>query len=64
MPAGDLAGTDLRNQFLPQQKQAVQPYLQVFADRSAFVPDLSIYDALFNLGSRTKDHICSSDLNL
>lgn len=32
----------------------LEPYLQVFSDRFAFAPNLSILDALFNLGPRTK----------
>lgn len=46
--------TDYRNYFTPKQKKESflpeRPYIQVFGDRFGFKPNLSIIDALFNLG--------------
>lgn len=50
-------GVDLREQYLPQHPLEVKSYLQVFSDRLDFMPDLSILDALFNLGPGTRDYL-------
>ena len=34
-----------------------EPYIQVFADRHAFIPNLSILDLLFNLGPEAGDYL-------
>lgn len=57
IPAGDFGGSDLRDRYLPQYPQEIKPYLQVFADRMPFAPDLSILDVLFNLGPAARDYL-------
>ncbi|MCO5232139.1 MAG: WbqC family protein [Chitinophagales bacterium] len=59
---GDFDGLDLRDCIRPQiEKMGIPPldlpYTQVFMDRMAFLPNLSILDALFNLGPRTLDYL-------
>jgi hypothetical protein len=61
---GEFSGNDLRDHFSPNKKNSIKPYLQVFADRSDFVPDLSILDVLFNLGTQTNVYLDRSDLIL
>jgi WbqC-like protein family len=52
------ADADFRDDFEPSFLPKSQtPYLQVFSDRFAFQPSLSILDLLFNLGPKTVDHI-------
>ena len=64
IPTGDPTRNDLRNKFIPGKNKNVKPYLQVFTDRSGFMPDLSVLDLLFNLGTRAHEYLGSSDLNL
>ncbi len=59
---GEFTGKDLRNKFSSQKKEKTAPYLQVFADRHAFAPDLSLLDVLFNLGTRSGAYLDKSDL--
>lgn len=35
----------------------ILPYMQVFENRNGFIPDLSIYDLIFNQGPQAKEHI-------
>ncbi|MEX2596776.1 MAG: WbqC family protein [Salibacteraceae bacterium] len=46
--------TDFRGESF---KQLVEPttYMQVFSDRQAFSPNMSLFDALFNLGPQAKE---------
>ncbi len=60
IPASDENYLDLRsilkpNKAIPEDLAAIttQKYHQVFEDRNPFFPNLSILDALFNLGPRT-----------
>lgn len=50
---------DLRTYISPKNKvhESFKPYLQVFAEKFPFQPNLSIVDALFNLGPRTHEII-------
>jgi len=51
---------DLRNRISPKQKEICcdfPSYIQVFSDRKGFIPNLSILDLLFNLGSETKRYL-------
>jgi len=50
---------DLRNTLLPKTyiKQSVNPYQQVFSDRTGFLPNLSILDLLFCMGRNTKEYL-------
>lgn len=52
-------GTDRRDVYSPKADfpLALPAYPQVFADRHHFVPGLSIWDALFNLGPKTQDYL-------
>jgi len=59
---GAFEGKDLRDTILPnpakmQQARDFEPYQQVFMDRMDFLPNLSILDALFNMGPRTLDYL-------
>jgi hypothetical protein len=50
-----LAKKDVEHDFRGIRFELKQPtkYIQVFADRQAFLPNMSILDALFNLGPQT-----------
>ncbi len=56
-------GIDLRNAWNKQEYQALNPvvsypnYIQVFADRHPFEPDLSILDLLFCMGLRSVEYL-------
>jgi hypothetical protein len=52
-------GTDLRQIISPKRKNEERyvPYLQIFAERFPFQPNLSVIDALFNLGPRAVEVI-------
>jgi hypothetical protein len=61
-PAASWEGIDSRDINLPNPdkslvKSKFESYPQVFIDRMAFIPNLSILDLLFNLGPRAKDYI-------
>jgi hypothetical protein len=45
---------DYRNDFKQRNEMATDFYQQVFTDKSSFVADLSILDAIFNLGPMTR----------
>lgn len=54
--------TDLRNVISPKinsSKCEFPEYIQVFGDRHGFLPNLSIVDALFNLGPETLNYLNS-----
>lgn len=55
---------DLRNFFTPKKPVygSFTRYIQVFSNRHGFLPDLSILDLLFNLGSESKSYL--SKINL
>jgi hypothetical protein len=52
---------DLRNTIHPKKlsliKDIQKPYFQVFEDRYGFLPDLSILDLLFNMGTEAKGYL-------
>lgn len=56
----DKGFTDLRNALTPKPTAGTQsicpvvPYWQVFAERTGFVPHLSILDLLFNMGNEAR----------
>jgi hypothetical protein len=54
--AGD---TDLRLSLHPKKElhEAFSPYLQVFAEKFPFAPNLSIVDLLFNMGPAALDYL-------
>ena len=56
-------GVDLRNRIHPKEKttKVFPSYPQVFSDRFAFEPNLSILDVLFNLGPKTLDYLNRSN---
>ena len=49
------AALDFRSH--PFKTEDYPSYLQVFSDRHSFAPNLSILDALFNLGPASKDYL-------
>lgn len=49
---------DFRNSFDSYNNQTVPFYQQVFTDRSSFQHDLSVLDAIFNLGPVARKLIC------
>jgi len=54
--------TDLRSKIHPKQRSVFEeelavPYMQVFAERHGFVPNLSILDLIFNLGPETNSYL-------
>ncbi|MBL0048006.1 MAG: WbqC family protein [Bacteroidetes bacterium] len=53
--------TDARNLFTPKIKSQKNfpPYIQVFENKYEFVPNLSILDALFNLGNECEYYLRS-----
>ncbi|MFN3446469.1 MAG: WbqC family protein [Bacteroidia bacterium] len=57
MPESD--DTDLRKIITPkiETKENFKPYLQVFAEKFPFTPNLSVIDVLFNYGPRSIDYI-------
>lgn len=57
--------TDYRNSITPKQQRVAyfKPYHQVFADKFGFVSNLSVIDALFNLGPRCSEHILAEANN-
>lgn len=50
---------DLRNEINPKKKSNLnlKLYRQVFAERSGFIPNMSIIDLIFNLGPDSKDFL-------
>jgi hypothetical protein len=50
---------DLRYQITPKihANETFKPYLQIFAEKFAFEPNLSVIDLLFNQGPRSIDYI-------
>ena len=49
----------------PDDAFVPKPYIQVFADRFDFVPNLSILDLIFNVGPESKEYLeCCVELNL
>ncbi len=51
---------DLRNGLSPKTEPVAEhfpSYIQVFSDRKGFLPNLSILDLLFNLGSESKSYL-------
>jgi hypothetical protein len=59
-------GTDMRDRYSPKADIPFEltSYPQVFADRHLFVPGLSIWDAVFNLGPKTKDYLVNISLEM
>jgi hypothetical protein len=55
---------DLRNFFTPKKPVcgSFTEYIQVFASRHGFLPDLSILDLLFNLGPESKRYLSKVNL--
>jgi hypothetical protein len=51
--------TDIRSRFMPgkHSKRNFASYPQVFSDRFNFIEDLSVFDLLFNMGSRSADYL-------
>ncbi len=67
--AAEPTGADLRNAWNKIPYRTRNPireypeYIQVFSDRHAFVPDLSILDLMFCLGPRSVDYLNGLELN-
>ena len=58
-------GMDYRNLFSPKHPlpaDGFKPYYQVFADRMAFVPNMSVLDVLMNLGPEAKDYLMTVEI--
>lgn len=61
---------DLRNAFNPKNDPfqliigEFPRYIQVFEEKTGFLPDLSILDLLFNLGPDTTSYLSALELNL
>jgi hypothetical protein len=53
----DEQSLDYRKQNLDAVVEKREPYIQVFSDRFAFVPNLSILDLLFNMGPSSADYL-------
>lgn len=66
----EFSGLDLRdawNKIPYRERNPIvdhPPYIQVFSDRHAFIPDLSILDLLFCLGPRSVDYLRSLKLSI
>jgi len=60
----DLVDHDYRTAFTPKKEIEIMmpPYYQVFRERAAFIPDLSILDLLFNLGPEAAAYLHSLEL--
>lgn len=56
-PSADVV--DLRMKISPKKEstETFKPYLQVFAEKTAFVPNLSVLDVLFNYGPQAINYI-------
>lgn len=55
-----VTAVDLRNEISPKKEPLAADfpsYIQVFSDRKGFLPNLSILDLLFNLGSESKTYL-------
>ena len=48
----------------PYPTEGHEPYYQVFSDRIAFTPNLSIIDLLMNLGPEAKDYLKKDYVNI
>lgn len=57
--------TDYRNSITPKQQSVAyfKPYHQVFSSKFGFIPNLSIIDALFNIGPHCTEHILAEANN-
>jgi len=57
----NFSGTDLRDVYTPKSAvmsgQSFKRYPQVFEDRHGFIPNLSIWDLIFNQGPRSKEFL-------
>ncbi|MBL4752647.1 MAG: WbqC family protein [Flavobacteriales bacterium] len=57
----NFSGTDLRDIYTPKSElmtgQSFKRYPQVFEDRHGFIPNLSIWDLIFNQGPRSKEFL-------
>ncbi len=55
-----VTAVDLRNEINPKKEPIAAEfpfYIQVFSDRKGFIPNLSMLDVLFNLGSESKTYL-------